>query len=67
MSALARSAPFPNSMLAMATWLTETYCKEHRAGSMASFTLLPVGKDRSVIIRHLLGWCFLGITPKRFV
>jgi hypothetical protein len=61
---LANKEPWPSSMAATATWSTETYDKDVSAGSITSLTLEPFGEDRSVISRHLPGWCFFSITPK---
>ena len=61
-SILASSEPLPSD-IALAARSTVKYAIEQRLGLMPSFTLLPSGKDKSVISLHFPGWYFLGITP----
>ena len=40
---------------------------EHNSGLIPSFTLVPVGEERSRINLHLFGWFLFGITPNLLV
>jgi len=43
---------------------TLMYLSKHRLVLIVAFTEAPFGNEKSVIRRHLPGWCFLGIIPK---
>ena len=45
-------------------WSIAAYFKEHRWGSIPSFTLYPLGEERSMIKRHFPGWPDLGTRPR---
>ena len=46
---------------------TDIYWTEKTSFGIPSLTLAPTGLERSSIRRHLPGWCFFGMTPKRLV
>ena len=54
-SILASSEHLPSD-IALAARSTVKYAIEQRLGLMPSFTLLPSGKDKSVISLHFPGW-----------
>ena len=45
----------------------ETYCTVKGGFGIPSFKLCPSGDERSKMSRHLPGWLFFGITPKRLI
>ena len=67
MSNLASSDPFPRLMTHLTASSTDAYDTEHRLGKTPSFTLPPLGDDRSVMSLHFPGWWGLGITSMRLI
>ena len=66
MSTFAISTHLPRDIARHATFSTVVYANEQWTGSIASFTLLPSGYDRSVVSLHFPAWV-LGITPILFL
>ena len=62
MSTLARSAPRPIFMTALAASSTDMYDREQRSLEMASFTLWPSGDERSRMWRALIPAIFRNYT-----
>ena len=67
MSTFARSDPLPSCITSAATSSTVVYTIEQRAGSIPSLTLLPGGKDRSVMSLYLPVLWPLGTTPNLLI
>ena len=59
----ARSVPGSRSIISLITSLMWMYDREVKEGLMPLFMLAPLGEDMSMITRHLLCWCRLGMMP----
>ncbi len=56
--------PLPSFLTMLTASSTDAYRSEHKLGEIPSFTLPPVGWDRSTISCHLLTWWDFGASPR---
>jgi len=66
-SIFASIAPWPIRLIWSIAASTVIYFNEHNSFGITALILLSAGWERSTVNLHLLGWWFLGMTPKRLM